>query len=248
MSSSSLRDQLLKAGLVTEDQVKDAQTKKRTSGPKRSAKGKPRGDRRGGEAKRRTERRQGDQAKRTRPEGERKSSERRSTTANKGDQPQRRRQTVGRNRFGKPTKTNGNDWQVEVRDMLRRRKQNQESAEDEFNFVIFGESRINAVVVTPDQREALENGKLSIARPLSPREPFAIMRLRDTSRLLELEPKRVLYWNGHEEEIEAAIAKQDEERLKKRLDKQRVRAGRKIFRLKRQTALTRRRSLRLKIR
>lgn len=86
--------------------------------------------------------------------------------------------------------------QTTVRDLLKKRGQNQHSAKKEFNFVVEGETHINAVAVTPQQQTMLLTGELAIARPLSPRDPFVLLRAKDAAALLYLEPKRMLFWEA----------------------------------------------------
>lgn len=149
-------------------------------------------------------------AKKTEQQRNNKPAKRGSSTQGKKSHPHAANKKAGRNGQKKAVSTQPIDKpsiaekyfaddlnkQIAVRDLLKKRGQNQHSAKQEFNFVVEGETHINAVATTPQQKQMLLVGELAIARPLSPRDEFVLLRAKDASALLFLEEKRVLFWEA----------------------------------------------------
>lgn len=171
---SSLRDQLLKAGLVTEEQVKKAETKpKPSSRPKKNNnKSKPRSNAsqsKNADAK---------PKKRELSDLERFYKERDSTEKAEKEAQDRQRKEAARIR-----KQN----RAKIGALIRNNMQNDEAAELRYNFVVG--SSVKYLFVTEAQQDLLSAGKLAIAF-LGEKRCLITPDVAD--QILEIEPSRII--------------------------------------------------------
>ncbi|PWQ93046.1 DUF2058 family protein [Leucothrix pacifica] len=169
---SSLRDQLLKAGLVTEEQVKKAETKPKPSGKPRKNnknKSKPQTGQTQSAAKAK---------KRELTDLERFYKERDSTEKAEKEEQDRQRKEAARVR-----KQN----RAKIGALIRNNMQNDEAAELRYNFVVG--SSVKYLFVTEAQQELLSAGKLAIAF-LGEKRCLIAPEVAD--QILEIEPSRII--------------------------------------------------------
>jgi len=143
---SSIRDQLLKAGLVTEEQVKQAEAK-----PKVDKKSKPPAShsKQGKNAK--ASRSKSQNKKRELTDLERFYQERESTDKAEKAEQEKQRKEAARIRKEK---------RVKIGALIKSNMVNDESAEHRYNFVVG--SSVKYLFVTEDQQEQLAKGELAI--------------------------------------------------------------------------------------
>lgn len=139
--TNSLQDQLLKAGLVTEDQLRDANKPKPV---KKAAKG------RGGKKKKS-------------PARQVRKNETRQDTAAAQQKPARKKQDTASGKrivTGKPSEALRKAQRIQIDDLIKRHKQNNPKAEDTYHFVVG--KKVKHIYVTPEQAAALAERRLAI--------------------------------------------------------------------------------------
>lgn len=169
---SSIRDQLLKAGLVTEEQVKQAETKPKPNNKQRNNKNNPK-------SKPPKAKTSGSKPKkRELSDLERFYQERDSSE--KAEQEEQARQRKEAARIRKQNR-------AKIGALIRENMQNDESAELRYNFVVG--SSVKYLFVTETQQELLSAGKLAIAFL---GEKRCLITPEVAEQILEIEPSRII--------------------------------------------------------
>lgn len=174
--NNALRDQLLKAGLVTEQQVKKADEKR--TAPKRKGKknaGKP-------------ARKQGSKApaKKSNPEMD-------LASAYAARNQQERREREAAERAKREAAARKKAIKNEIRDLVRRHQVNKPEADTPYNFLVG--DKIKRVYVTPEQNSALARGELAIVFQDGKR---CLIPAESAARIHELDPERIIIRNTPE--------------------------------------------------
>ena len=170
---SSLRDQLLKAGLVTEEQVKKVETKPKPSNrPKNNNKNNPKSQASQSKAP------AAKPKKRELSDLERFYKERDSTE--KAEQEEQARQRKEAARIRKQNR-------AKIGTLIRNNMQNDEAAELRYNFVVG--SSVKYLFVTEAQQDLLSAGKLAIAF-LGEKRCLIAPEVAD--QILEIESSRII--------------------------------------------------------
>ena len=170
---SSLRDQLLKAGLVTEEQVKQSETKpKPTNRPRKNNKNNPKSQASQPKAP------AAKPKKRELSDLERFYKERDSI-----EKAEQEEQALQRKEAARIRKQN----RVKIGALIRNNMQNDEAAELRYNFVVG--SSVKYLFVTEAQQELLSAGKLAIAF-LGEKRCLIAPEIAD--QILEIESSRII--------------------------------------------------------
>ena len=175
---SSLRDQLLKAGLVTEEQVKKVETKPKPSNrPKNNNKNNPKSQASQSQASQ-SKAPAAKPKKRELSDLERFYKERDSTE--KAEQEEQARQRKEAARIRKQNR-------AKIGTLIRNNMQNDEAAELRYNFVVG--SSVKYLFVTEAQQDLLSAGKLAIAF-LGEKRCLIAPEVAD--QILEIESSRII--------------------------------------------------------
>jgi uncharacterized protein YaiL (DUF2058 family) len=170
---SSIRDQLLKAGLVTEEQVKQAETKPKPSNrPRKNNKNNPKPQANQPKAP------AAKPKKRELSDLERFYKERDSTEKAEQEEQARKKKEAARIR-----KLN----RAKIGALIREGMQNDEAAELRYNFVVG--SSVKYLFVTEAQQDLLSAGKLAIAFL---GEKRCLISPEVADQILEIEPSRII--------------------------------------------------------
>ncbi len=174
--NNALRDQLLKAGLVTEQQVKKADEKRTTPRKGKKPAGKP-------------ARKQAPQARAKKPNPEMDLA---SAYAARNQQERREREAAERAKREAAARKKA--IKNEIRDLVRKHQVNNPEADTPYNFLVG--DKIKRVYVTPEQNTALARGELTIVFQDGKR---CLIPAATAAKIHELDPERIIIRNTPED-------------------------------------------------
>lgn len=187
--SNSLSDQLLKAGLVTQEQVNKAVEDKK----------KPR-------AKPSTSRNKPNKAKRTHPNQKQNTQAKPSPDKAKSDDLEKyydalhaveRKEKEEENRKKREAAARKKRTRKQIRELIEGNTLNQEGAEERYNFVVG--STIKYVYVTAEQQKQLANGELAITFIDGRR---CLIKTEIGQQIIELDPDKVVVFASADDELD----------------------------------------------
>lgn len=174
--SNDLRDQLLKAGLVTEEQVTKAEQQRNKPQPKPAHKSGPR---------KKASVRKSKATPRKRPAGQSEAADLAKAYAAREKQERREQETQAQ--AAREAEARRREVKGKLRELVEQHQQNLETADIPYRFTVSG--KVKQVYVTEPQRQQLAAGELSIALLDGKRH---ILPPEIGEQILALDPERVV--------------------------------------------------------